>query len=420
MSSTPNHPAFVTTVARDFEMFTQQATSNELEGLRLAVKDVFDMQGMPTSAGNPTWLESHPIPSSTHSSVVSLLSKGAQFVGKTMTDELAYSLNGQNVHFPQLLNPITPDRLVGGSSSGSAAAVACNLADIGLGTDTGGSIRVPASYNGLYGFRPTHGVIPCDDMLSLAPSFDTVGWLTRDFETLEKVAAALLPNNDPSAENQTGVSAVESDAAIPVCVVTDLVDASEHASEIYDWIAKLEGVETTSITIDAEALQTSETFRVLQGLEIWQEHGNWITDQKPTFAKDIEKRIHWCRQLTDAQREQASRQQHVIQQHMNHVAKNNLAMLIPTTPGRSPLLDVDENKLATYREDLMALTAIAGLTGRPQIHLPMFTIDGAPCGVSLIGNKHADLQLISIAKKLITNNLTATRDSIPNTLVSKK
>ena len=168
-----------------------------LSGLRLAVKDLFHMAGLPTSAGNPTWLATHPIPTKTASSVAALLNAGANFCGKTMTDELAYSLNGQNIHYGTPSNPVTPDRLPGGSSSGSAVAVASGLADIGLGTDTGGSIRVPASYNGLFGLRPTHGVIPSDNMVALAPSFDTVGWLTKDLTTLAKIASILLKSKPP-------------------------------------------------------------------------------------------------------------------------------------------------------------------------------------------------------------------------------
>ena len=113
-------------------------------------------------------------------------------VGRVQTDELAYSLNGCNYHYGTPVNPVTPDRLPGGSSSGSAVAVARGDADVGLGTDTGGSIRVPACYNGLYGIRPTHGRLSSEHMVPLAPRFDTPGWLCRDAETLERVGAILF------------------------------------------------------------------------------------------------------------------------------------------------------------------------------------------------------------------------------------
>ena len=167
--------------------------NSSLAQLRLAVKDLFHIRGIPTAAGNPTWLATHPVPQSTNSSVTALLQLGAQYVGKTVTDELAYSLNGLNIHYPALHNLVTPNRLVGGSSSGSAAAVSTDLADIGLGTDTGGSIRVPASYNGLFGLRTTHGAIACDNMVPLAPSFDTVGWMCQTLKTYIKLHKFFYP-----------------------------------------------------------------------------------------------------------------------------------------------------------------------------------------------------------------------------------
>ena len=164
-----------------------------LSGLRLGVKDLFYITGMPTTAGNPDWMASHSQPATdTAPSVVALLNEGAVLVGKTLTDELAYSLEGINQHYGTPVNPKAPDRIPGGSSSGSAVAVAKEHIDIGLGTDTAGSIRVPASYNGLYGLRPSHGVISCEHLIPLAPRFDTVGWLTRDFPTMMRVAESIV------------------------------------------------------------------------------------------------------------------------------------------------------------------------------------------------------------------------------------
>lgn len=149
-----------------------------LSGLGLAVKDLFHVKGLPTAAGNPDWKATHLLPETTNCCVANMLNAGATFRGKTITDELAYSLHGQNKHYASLVNPTAPAHIPGGSSSGSAVAVSAHLADIGLGTDTGGSIRVPSSYQGLWGLRTTHGLIPCDNMVALAPSFDTVGWLS--------------------------------------------------------------------------------------------------------------------------------------------------------------------------------------------------------------------------------------------------
>ncbi len=176
----------------------QTAVSNKesgpLEGLTLAVKDIFDVEGYRTGCGNPRKFAEAAIASRSASCVKALLDSGARFVGKTLTDEMAYSLFGQNIHFPLPINPKAPDRYTGGSSCGSAAAVAGGLVDIALGSDTGGSIRAPASFCGLIGLRTTHGLIPIDGAMPVAPSLDTVGWFAKDVDTYEAVARVMLPS----------------------------------------------------------------------------------------------------------------------------------------------------------------------------------------------------------------------------------
>ncbi|WP_394182881.1 amidase [Marinomonas posidonica] len=376
----------------------KSATSGQLKGLRLAVKDLFHMAGLPTSAGNPTWLATHPIPTKTASSVTALLDAGAIFCGKTITDELAYSLNGQNIHYGTPSNPVTPNRLPGGSSSGSAVAVSSDLADVGLGTDTGGSIRVPASYQGLFGLRPTHGVISADNMVALAPSFDTVGWLTRDLATLEKVATTLLKNK--TSRKLTNV-----------LISNNLIDQVEHEKELKAqleiWREQGRFSKESSIVIDTKTWKTSETFRTLQGAEIWHEHGKWINDLKgladdasSVFAPDIQLRFDWCKTISEADVAAAKQQRQRFTDWLENEIEGSV-LVIPTTPGLAPLFDAADDELAAYRNQLMDITAIAGLAGLPQLHLPVCTLDGAPCGLSLVGSKGTDLALIEFAKTLM-------------------
>jgi amidase len=167
--------------------------SGPLTGLTFAAKDVFDIAGHRTGNGNPVWLETHPPAERTASAVQRLLDAGARMVGKTHTDDMAYSLNGENVHYGTPVNPVAPGRIPGGSSSGSVAAVAGGLVDFALGTDCGGSVRLPASYCGVYGLRPTHGLVPADGVVPLAPSFDTVGWFARDAALMRRIGEVLLP-----------------------------------------------------------------------------------------------------------------------------------------------------------------------------------------------------------------------------------
>lgn len=381
-------------------VWSDTSTTDEnaaLSGLRLAVKDLFHMAGLPTSAGNPTWLATHAIPMATASSVASLLNAGAVFCGKTMTDELAYSLNGQNIHYGTPENPVTPNRLPGGSSSGSAVAVSSGLADIGLGTDTGGSIRVPASYNGLFGLRPTHGVIPADNMVALAPSFDTVGWLTKDLVTLEKTAKTLFHSKTHTAFSN-------------VLIAKNLMDQVAHVKELHHqlqtWREQGRFPKESSIVIDTQAWKTSETFRTLQGAEIWHEHGKWITEigalekGKAVFAPDIQLRFEWSQTISAADVAAAKQQRQRFTDWLENEIEGSV-LIIPTTPGLAPLFDAPDDELAVYRNQLMDITAIAGLAGLPQLHLPVCTLQGAPCGLSLVGSKGTDLALIEFAKKLM-------------------
>jgi Asp-tRNA(Asn)/Glu-tRNA(Gln) amidotransferase A subunit family amidase len=371
----------------DYEGKAIPKAQKPLCGLGLAVKDLFHIQGLPTSAGNPDWLATHSIPENTSSCVAKMLQAGAVFKGKTITDELAYSLHGQNKHYETLVNPVAPAHIPGGSSSGSAVAVSAHLADIGLGTDTGGSIRVPSSYQGLWGLRTTHGVVACDNMVALAPSFDTVGWMTRDLDTLTKVSNVCIDSATQSEISGTprfGIAA-------------HLFEQAAHKSLCKTWLAALaennDCITLSETQLDLDTLQTAATFRTLQGNEIWQQHGEWIENTQPDIAKDIVLRLNV---------QQAKAQQSVVINHLNALFEDIDVLIIPTTPGVAPRCDADETTLANDRNALLALTAIAGLAGLPQLHLPLFTLHNAPCGLSLVGKKGNDLALLALAKKLAT------------------
>nr|XP_028954738.1 amidase 1-like [Malus domestica] len=152
-----------------------------LSGLTFAVKDIFDVAGRVTGFGNPDWARTHPAAESTAPAVSAILSGGATSIGITVMDEMAYCMNGENKHYGTPRNPCAPDRVPGGSSSGSAVAVAVGLADFSLGTDTGGSVRILHRIVEFLGFRPSHGVISTSGVTPLAQSFDTVGEKSMTF-----------------------------------------------------------------------------------------------------------------------------------------------------------------------------------------------------------------------------------------------
>lgn len=368
-----------------------------LHNLKLAVKDLFHMKGLPTAAGNPDWLATHALPNETNSTVRVLLDAGAEFKGKTITDELAYSLHGQNKHYDVLINPAAPAHIPGGSSSGSAVAVSGYLADIGLGTDTGGSIRVPASYQGLWGLRTTHGLVPCDNMVPLAPSFDTIGWMTRDLDTLIAVSNEVIVHKQQTIQNKS-----LDDTHFGIA--TALFSSVAHSKSCLAWLEELENVSPcktlSNSELDLAELQTAATFRTLQGREIWEQHGDWITVHQPDIDDDIMLRLNWCSTITQDEALQAKEQQDVVVKHLNGLFSTIDVLVIPTTPGIAPRCDADDATLANDRNSLLALTAIAGLAGLPQLHMPLFTLHNAPCGLSLVGKKGSDLALLSLAKAI--------------------
>lgn len=375
------------------------AGAGSLAGLRLGVKDLFHIAGLPTAAGNPDWLASHAIPEQTSPVVTQLLSAGAQLIGKTQTDELAYSLNGLNIHYGAPLNPRDPERLPGGSSSGSAVAVATGDIDIGLGTDTGGSIRVPASYNGLFGIRTTHGLISSEQMVPLAPPFDTVGWLTRDAKTLARVGEVLLPDDLPRQFEHK---------SLRIALLLPLQNGALWTPAHQAWLKQqplLHGFKPVLLNSDW-LIRASQCFRTLQGRAIWQAHGEWIATQEPTFAPDIHARFQWCSTLTEADQAAAEAERERLQADIESWFADVDLILLPTTPGAAPLLGAAPHWMETYRSQLMGLTAPAGLAGLPQIHLPVLNEEGAPCGVSLLGKRGRDKALLQLAIDLCEGNLS--------------
>jgi len=367
--------------------------SGPLSGFRMVVKDLFAIAGHRTGAGNPYWLATHPVARETSPVIRDLQKAGAQLIGKTLTDELAYSLNGVNTHYGTPLNPMAPERLPGGSSTGSAVAVAAGEAEIGLGSDTGGSIRVPASYNGLFGIRPTHGAISTEGMVPLAPLFDTVGWMSRDSATLLAVGRALLPG----ADECDGSGVVRVGVLEPTMDGVELWQADQEA-----WLRQQPQLEVhRRIPLEAAWLTSaSEYFRVLQGRAIWQTHGDWFREVDPRMAEDIRTRLEWCCQLSAEDETAARSGQMRLHQDISAWFESVDMIVMPTTPGPAPRLDASSEWMRDYRAKLMGLTAPAGLAGLPQVHLPVITQEGAPAGVSLLGPRHSDITLLKLADAL--------------------
>ncbi len=369
------------------------ASAGPLAGLTFAAKDLFDVAGHKTGAGNPDWLKTHEPAKSHAPAVKALLDAGATLVGKTISDELAYGMTGRNIHYGTPVNPAAPDRLPGGSSSGSAAVVAAGLADFALGSDTGGSVRVPASYCGLYGIRPSHGRVSLDGVVALAPSFDTVGWFARDPDLLTRVARVLFGKTPGPLTPKRLLRVDDAFGLADPSVTQALQPIVEQARRV---VGRLEGVKVCPTDL-AEWYQVA---RVLQAREAWVADGSWIQKVKPKLAEDVKGRFDFAAKVTASQVEAARAQRVQIVQRLALLFEKGAVMCLPSTPTIAPRHDASLDELSRVRDRTMALTCIAGLAGLPQVTVPAGRVDGAPVGFSLLGPKGSDLMLLRIASEI--------------------
>ncbi|MCG3722959.1 amidase [Vibrio cincinnatiensis] len=359
-----------------------------LSGTRFVFKDLFDVKGYATGAGNPIWLKSHELATATSPLITALLRQGAECVGRVQTDELAYSLNGQNVHYGTPINPRATECIPGGSSSGSAVAVAAGDCDFSIGTDTGGSVRVPASYCGLFGLRPTLGALDLSHCFELAKSFDTAGIFTRDLRLMRDVWSVL------AARSQFGerVTRVYLDAQCQTVM-------SSARFERFTQQCQGAGIEIVQSHFLAESgwqlAELSLLFRTIQGFEIIVHHDAWLTLYGDSLDPAIWERVQWARTITYEQYQHAKAQQQDFQQQLlTHLKQQHCLWAIPTAPSGPPSLMMPADELAAYRSQLVGLTSIAGLSGLPQLHLPMEALLEGPCGISLMGLPHQEETLL--------------------------
>ncbi len=366
--------------------------SGPLAGLEFGVKDIYDIAGHRTGFGSPDWLATHEPATRTAPVVAALLAAGADMLGKTQTDELTYSLNGENAHYGTPVNVNAPGRIPGGSSSGSAAAVAGGLVDFALGSDTGGSVRAPASFCGIYGIRPTHGRISLQGACALAGSFDTAGWFARDAAMLERVGHVLLGNGAPA---QPGAALLAEDAfALPgTAAAAALLPALERIRAVLGPLR--------AVTVAAEGLpQWFQAFRSLQGAEIHAQLGDWVARVKPRLGPGVKERIEWTATIKPAEIALAQSLRDAARARMDALLADNAVLLLPTVPDIAPLLNTPAAALDDFRARAMSLLCIAGLAGLPQVTLPLARLQGCPIGISLIAARGNDAMLLALARQI--------------------
>ena len=364
-----------------------------LAGLTFAAKDIFDVAGFVTGAGNPDWAQTHS-PAMKHSwAIETLTNAGATLNGKTITDELTRGILGNSPHFGTPTNPSATDRVPGGSSSGSAAAVAASLVDFSLGSDTGGSVRVPASFCGLYGIRPTHGSLSLEGVFPQADSFDTMGWFARDADTFARVGRVLFS------------SAVTTSSPSKVVIAQDAFDLAsdgviEALQPALDTLVSL----LDSVTTERLSLTSLEHWRenqvTLQGNEAWNTMGEWISATNPRVGFEVAIRFLQGMSVTRDEVTNAENVRQSATDRVNSLLANNAVICLPTSPVPAPLRNRSVIEAQDVRTTIVRLTCIAGLTGCPQISLPLGEYDGAPVGLSLIGSRGSDMMLIDFAQQI--------------------
>ncbi|MGO4305735.1 amidase [Cupriavidus sp. RAF12] len=373
------------------------ASTGPLRGLTFAVKDLFDVAGYPTGGGNPHVLARSGIKTVTAPTVQKLLDAGARFIGKSHTDELAFSMNGQNAHYGGPVNGAAPDRITGGSSSGSASAVSNGLCDFALGTDTGGSVRAPASHCGLFGIRPSHGRISLSHCMPLCETLDTCGFFARDVATFARVADALFGAKDADPLPATP----------RLLLASDLFElpTPEARAALAPTVARVEAALGQATPVDVADRPLSDlywAFRYVQGREAWQANGALIEQYGLHLGADIAARFAFSKSVTAVQFEQSTAIRREFTAHLGRLLGHDGVLVLPTMPDIAPLRTAAGETLEDYRTASAHVLCLTPLSGFPQLNLPLSGRAGAPLGISLLGPRGSDRSLIALAEKLMT------------------
>jgi len=419
-------------IANDDVKGTAIEKNGALKGLRVAVKDNVRVGGLRSGAGNPTYLATVGAePATVHAPCVDrVLNAGAVFVGKTHMDELAWSLQGENFHYgtPKNARGKVPGKIPGGSSSGSASAVCNDLADIAIGTDTIGSVRLPASFCGLYGMRPTHGRVNDEGVVPLSHSFDTVGWFAKNAKNLKSVGSVLLDpeTRDHATSARLGTSRFGLCSDAFALLDKDTKKAlrtlltSEGARRVYRAAAgdkATSGVcevmlsdigltDKSGKTTLPPITEWSEFFRVIQTEEVWGSHGEWIKAHRPEFGPGVRDRFKLAEAgVSTETMAHAKTMREKITAHLDELLADGSILILPAARGAAPMA-TDYNSetslaaLAEARNAALAIGAPGSLARLPCVVFPCLEIDDEPLGVMLMSRRGTDEALLEFAEKL--------------------
>jgi amidase len=377
------------------------APDGPLAGLTVAVKDIIDVAGITTGAGNPDWLAAHEPAGRTAPAVRLLLDAGATVIGKAHTDEFAWSLSGTNHHYGTPHNPAAPGRVPGGSSSGSASAVALEVADIALGTDTAGSIRVPAAYCGIYGLRPSHGRTPVSGIHPLAWSFDTCGLFAADAALLQRAGRVLLDSEGrhatagPPAPLRSLVLAPDLLAFADPAVAAAVREGAGRLAERLD-------IPLAETDFGAERIPAwLQAFRARQMVEAWQANGPWITAHQPRLGPGVAGRFATARATNPTAAVPATTAGIQVRRAIEQALPADAALVLPSAATVAPPPGLERQANEDLRTRTIGLTCLAGLAGAPALSLPLGRASELPVGVCLLGRVGEDERLLAAAAGVV-------------------
>jgi amidase len=369
--------------------------SGPLSGLTVAVKDMFAIEGHVSSYGHPRWRETHGPAEGTAPVVARLLAAGASVAGLAKLDQIAWSIIGNAGEGIAPLNPAYPGRFTCGSSSGPASAVACGLASIGIGTDTGGSVRAPAAACGLFGLRPTHGAISTDGVLPLAPPFDTVGIFARELPLLGRVLDLLSEGN--------GGAGPISRLIVPAdCLDSVSPETAEAVRAVGAAVAESAGCELADERLgEFFSDEAADLFARNQARQVWDALGPWLAENVEVLAPDVAGRVRRAEQLAAApssEREADERAWHAYTGSLGERLPAGTVAVVPVLADLPPLRTASPDELAEFRTTTFRFTAPASLTGRPEVVVPVkHAASGKQIGVGLLGWPGSDAELVRVA-----------------------
>ncbi|TYK28496.1 outer envelope protein 64 [Cucumis melo var. makuwa] len=390
-----------------------------LTGLTFAVSDVFEIEGHVTGFGHPDWTKTHDAASRTSPIVSALVEGGATCIGKTVINELSMGISGENKHYGTPTNPASHSRVPGGSSSGAAVAVAANLVDFSLGIDTVGDVRIPASFCGILGFRPSHGSVSQVGIVPVSLSLDTVGMFAKDPNVLRRVGHVLLQL--PYAVQRNPRQVIIADDCfqllkIPVDRITQAVtkcteklfgrQALKHenlGSYLSSKVPKLKelvgkrtngNLDSASIRVMANLIQTVER------IEFKGNHGEWIDSVKPDLDPALTEQLNEKLEIPDAMIENFKSVRNETRMAINSLLKDDGVLVIPTTVDPPPKLGGKEIFSEEYQTRVFSSLSIASISGCCQVTLPLGFHDSCPVSVSLLARHGGDRFLLDIVQTM--------------------